>query len=230
MGSVVRRMRKRKRCLGEVRVLRREEYQGLELNAKVELIRSLIPLGLMHVQMLLDDEVVALAGPRHAHADGAGGRRALICQFETLPGPWCSRGAHPRASVCRVPAQSSRGRAQPRQEVEHVVGGVEVSLARGGQRPLQWRAIARIRDGFHLIQHVQSLDDLTEDGVVHVEARIRPEHDEELTAVGVRTGIGRGQHAGLIVLRVGVELARELITRPARAGPERITALGHEPP
>src|SRR2546422_10391250 len=73
MGSVVRRMRRRKRSLGEVRVLRREEYQGLELNAKVELIRSLIPLGLMHVQMLLDDEVEALAGPRYAHADGAGG-------------------------------------------------------------------------------------------------------------------------------------------------------------
>src|SRR5881628_706345 len=50
MGSVVRRMRRRKRSLGEVRVLRREEYQGLELNAKVELMRSLIPLGLMHVQ------------------------------------------------------------------------------------------------------------------------------------------------------------------------------------
>src|SRR2546422_6552945 len=75
MGSVVRRMRRRKRSLGEVRVLRREEYQGLELNAKVELIRSLIPLGLMHVQMLLDDEVEALAGPRYAHADGAGGMR-----------------------------------------------------------------------------------------------------------------------------------------------------------
>ena len=66
MGSVIRRMRKRKRCLGEVRVLRREEYQGLELNVKVEMIRSLLPLGLMHVQMLLDEEVEALAGPGRA--------------------------------------------------------------------------------------------------------------------------------------------------------------------
>src|SRR2546427_12026801 len=72
MGSVVRRMRRRKRSLGEVRVLRREEYQGLELNAKVELIRSLIPLGLMHVQMLLDDEVEALAGSRVTHVDWGG--------------------------------------------------------------------------------------------------------------------------------------------------------------
>jgi putative transposase len=75
MGSVIRCMRRRKRSLGEVRVLRREEYQGLELNAKVELIRSLIPLGLMHVQMLLDEEVGALAGPRYAHADGTTGMR-----------------------------------------------------------------------------------------------------------------------------------------------------------
>jgi len=64
MGSVVRRMRRRKRCLGEVRVLRREEYQRLELSAKVELTRSLIPLGLMNVQMLLDEEVDALAASR----------------------------------------------------------------------------------------------------------------------------------------------------------------------
>src|SRR2546422_8611631 len=75
MGSVVRRMRRRKRSLGEVRVLRREDYQGLELNTKVELIRSLIPLGLMHVQMVLDEEVEALAGPRYAHADGTTGMR-----------------------------------------------------------------------------------------------------------------------------------------------------------
>jgi putative transposase len=75
MGSVVRRMRKRKRCLGEVRVLRRDEYQGLDLNVKVELIRSLIPLGLMHVQMVLDEEVEALAGPRYVREDGASGMR-----------------------------------------------------------------------------------------------------------------------------------------------------------
>jgi transposase-like protein len=75
MGSVIRRMRKRKRTLGEVQVVRREEYEGLELNAKVEMIRSLIPLGLMHVQMLLEDEVEELAGRRYAHADGATGTR-----------------------------------------------------------------------------------------------------------------------------------------------------------
>ena len=73
MGSLVRRTRKVKRCLGEVRVLRREEYQELELSTKVEMIRSLIPLGLMHVETLLQEELEVLAGPRHAREDGAVG-------------------------------------------------------------------------------------------------------------------------------------------------------------
>src|SRR5207247_10744368 len=76
MDSLVRRMRKCKRCLGEVRVLRREEYQELELSAEVELIRRLIPLGLMRVQMLLQEELEALAGPRCAREGGAGGLRS----------------------------------------------------------------------------------------------------------------------------------------------------------
>ena len=75
MGSLVRRMRKVKRCLGEVRVLRREEYQELELSTKVEMIQSLIPLGLMHVHTLLQEELEVLAGPRHAREDGAVGMR-----------------------------------------------------------------------------------------------------------------------------------------------------------
>jgi transposase-like protein len=68
-------VRRRKQCFGVVRVLRREEYQGLDLDAKVEAIRGLIPLGLMHVHELLDEEVLALAGPRLARDDGAAGIR-----------------------------------------------------------------------------------------------------------------------------------------------------------
>ena len=56
-------------------VLRREEYQELELSTKVEMIRSLIPLGLMHVHTLLQEELEVLAGPRHAREDGAVGMR-----------------------------------------------------------------------------------------------------------------------------------------------------------
>ena len=78
MSSVLRPVRKRKkgRTLGPVDIIRREDYADLEVDAKVELIRSLVPLGLMHVEELLDAEVRALAGERYARKDASvGGRR-----------------------------------------------------------------------------------------------------------------------------------------------------------
>lgn len=45
------------------------------LDSKAELIRALIPLGLMHIQELLDNEVMLLAGARHARDAGAPGVR-----------------------------------------------------------------------------------------------------------------------------------------------------------
>ena len=62
--------------MGAVDVIDREEYAELEVDAKVELIRSLVPLGLMHIEELLDEEVTALAGERYARkAPSVGGRR-----------------------------------------------------------------------------------------------------------------------------------------------------------
>ena len=48
MSSVLRPVRKHKkgRTLGSVEIIRREDYADLELDAKVELIRSLVPLGI----------------------------------------------------------------------------------------------------------------------------------------------------------------------------------------
>ena len=71
MRSVLRSVRKRKksRRLGKVDIIRREEYAGFDVDAKVEMIRALVPLGLMHVQELLDDEVTELAGARHARKE-----------------------------------------------------------------------------------------------------------------------------------------------------------------
>ena len=34
------------------------------MDAKIEMIRALVPVGLMHVHELLDDEVIELAGER----------------------------------------------------------------------------------------------------------------------------------------------------------------------
>jgi transposase-like protein len=78
MSSVLRAVKKRKkcRCLGEVEVVSREAYADGDLDAKVEMIRTLVPLGLMHVKELLDQEVTALAGERYARkAAATGGRR-----------------------------------------------------------------------------------------------------------------------------------------------------------
>ena len=78
MSRVLRSVRKRKkgRTLGAVDVIDREGYAELEVDAKVELIRSLIPLGLLHIEEWLDEEVPALAGERYARKDpSVGGRR-----------------------------------------------------------------------------------------------------------------------------------------------------------
>ena len=74
-SRVLRPVRKRKqvRKLGRVDILRREDYAELELDPKVELIRSLGPLGLMHVEELLDEEVTALAGEAIPGAIGLSG-------------------------------------------------------------------------------------------------------------------------------------------------------------
>lgn len=77
MSSVLRSIGKRKksRVLGRVQVVRRDEYEAMDLDTKVEMIRTLVPLGLMHVHELLDREVTALAGARYAHRDGSSGVR-----------------------------------------------------------------------------------------------------------------------------------------------------------
>lgn len=62
--------------MGEVETVDRANYQGLELDATVELIRGLIPLGLVHVQELLDEEVRSLAGARYVrHGSNPGSVR-----------------------------------------------------------------------------------------------------------------------------------------------------------
>jgi transposase-like protein len=71
MGSLLRTVKKCKksRRLGEVEVVEREAYGELEVDSKVEMIRALVPLGLMHVHELLDEEVKALAGERYARKE-----------------------------------------------------------------------------------------------------------------------------------------------------------------
>jgi putative transposase len=64
---------KKRRVLGEPTVVSAEEFAGMELDAKVALIRDLIPLGLRAVEQTLADEVTQLAGARYSREGGQPG-------------------------------------------------------------------------------------------------------------------------------------------------------------
>lgn len=62
--------RKKSKKMGEPKIVMRKDVEALDVNSRVELIRSLIPLGLMAVYEELDREVDALAGARHSRKQG----------------------------------------------------------------------------------------------------------------------------------------------------------------
>ena len=70
MDIVLESERKRKKVLRKVKVVDRERYEGLDLDTKVEMIRSLVPPGLMYLEEMLDAEVLALAGERYRRKEG----------------------------------------------------------------------------------------------------------------------------------------------------------------
>jgi len=96
--------------LGEPTLVSAEEFAGMALDAKVELIRALIPLGLNVARQMLDDEVVHLAGARYRRDGGQ---------------PGLARHGWNRTSVRlagqRVPLRAPR--------VRNLVEGKEVPLA-----------------------------------------------------------------------------------------------------
>jgi transposase InsO family protein len=61
-----------------------EQIPGMEIDAKVELIQALIPLGLMHVVEELKKEVAQLAGPRHSREQGLPGHVRWGRQTESV--------------------------------------------------------------------------------------------------------------------------------------------------
>ena len=58
------RKRKKSKVMGNPNVISRLDIDDLQVEARLELIRALIPIGLAHVLDELDREVVSLAGPR----------------------------------------------------------------------------------------------------------------------------------------------------------------------
>ena len=64
IAETKKRSKKTKR-LGPAHVLRSDQYAAFDVNSKLECIQALIPLGLMRIQELLEDEVCALAEARY---------------------------------------------------------------------------------------------------------------------------------------------------------------------
>ncbi len=73
MSSLAKTTKRRKKTkrLGPVKILRAEEYADFDVETKVECIQALIPLGLMRIRELLEDEVRTLAGIRYARKAAA---------------------------------------------------------------------------------------------------------------------------------------------------------------
>jgi len=65
LTETTKRSKKTKR-LGPARIIRAEQYEGFDVETKVACIQALIPLGLMQVQAVLEEEVCTLAGARYA--------------------------------------------------------------------------------------------------------------------------------------------------------------------
>ena len=89
---------KKKKVLRQAQIVSADEYDGLELDARAELIRQLVPLGLMHVCELLQNEVSALAGERYSRTGG----QEKIVRHGTNPGSVRLAGQRHAIRVPRV--------------------------------------------------------------------------------------------------------------------------------
>jgi len=123
MSNVLRSVgrRKKSRLLGQVEMIDRAEYEAMDLDAKVELILGLVPLGLMHVNQVLADEVRQLAGEKHARkGDGERG-----CRHGVNPGSVRIGGQRLAVEVPRV--RGGRGEIPLRTYQALHTGGGEVN-------------------------------------------------------------------------------------------------------
>lgn len=94
---------KKRRVLGAVEVVTREQYEGMQLQGRVEVIQSLIGLGLMHIQEELSREVERLAGRLRERREGG---KALV-RYGSNPGSVRLGGQRLGRRVPRVRNQPS---------------------------------------------------------------------------------------------------------------------------
>lgn len=107
---------KKSRRLGPGQVMHAEQYEALAVDSKVACIQALIPLGLMHIREVLDEEVCLLAGARYARKTPAVvGRR-----HGSNPGSVQLAGQRHPLRIPRV--QHQRGGEIPLQALEQLRG------------------------------------------------------------------------------------------------------------
>lgn len=76
MGRIVKTNGKSKlKSAKSVEVKRLQDYEGMDVDCKVELIQELIPLGLMHIEEMLQEEVTRLAGEKYKRNGQPGYKR-----------------------------------------------------------------------------------------------------------------------------------------------------------
>src|SRR5438477_2976362 len=86
----------------------------------------------------------------------------------------------------------------------------------------------------NLVDHVEPLRDLSENGVDSVQVRLGGMTDEELAAAGVLAGVGHGQRPRHVLVDVLLSLALDGIARPPGADPPLpalrigVASLNHE--
>jgi len=119
------RRRKKSRRLGEVEIVDRERYQGMDLDARLDLIMELIPLGLMKIQEELEAEVAGLAGGWHARKAGEAGRR-----YGSNPGSVRLAGQRVPIRVPRVRGEDGEIPLRSYQRLHAGGGGTDEGLLR----------------------------------------------------------------------------------------------------
>ncbi len=70
LPHVVRKRKKKSKIMGKPSTINHQDLAGLEVDVRLELIRTLIPIGLAHVAAELEQEVVSLAGLLHSRKTG----------------------------------------------------------------------------------------------------------------------------------------------------------------
>jgi transposase-like protein len=117
---------KKDRRLGEPGDLGWEQIEGLEVDARIELIRELLPLGLAEVGRMLDEEVARLAGPRHQRKgpDGAPYRHG------SNPGSVRLGGQRHPVRVPRVRSEAGEVRLSAYEQLHGGAGALDEGLFR----------------------------------------------------------------------------------------------------